>query len=74
MRNTKPKKTKSLVADKRLTDSIDDVLPNARTSSQQASLFVFEDNDAVIKMIIEGKKPIHETYLPDPPCKPGLLV
>ena len=45
MRNNKPKKTKSLMADKRVTDSIDfvppNVPPNAHLSSQRASVFVF---------------------------------
>ena len=33
------------------------ILPNAHISSQRASLFVFEDNDAVIKMTIKGRSP-----------------
>ena len=33
MRNTKPKKTKSLMADKRVTDSIDYVPPNTQPTS-----------------------------------------
>ena len=39
MRNTKPKKTKPLIADQRLTDSIDYVVPK-RTCLQPASVFV----------------------------------
>ena len=39
MRNTKPKKTKPLIADQRLTDSIDYVVPK-RTCFQPTSIFV----------------------------------
>ena len=55
MRNTKPKKTKPLIADQRFTDSIDYVVPK-RTCFQpkRASLLDFDDNDAVIK-IIKGR-------------------
>ena len=57
LHNTKPQKTKSLMADKRSTDSMDYVSPNWNSSSQRASLWVFEDNDAVIRMIIKGWSP-----------------
>ena len=53
MRN---KKTKSVLSDERLTDS-NNVPPNSHISSQRASLFVFEDNDAVIKLVIKGWSP-----------------
>ena len=56
LRNSKPKNVKSLMADKRLTDR-NCVHPNAHSSSQQASLFVVEDNGAVIKKIIKGRSP-----------------
>ena len=36
---------------------IDSVPSNVRSARQEALLYVFEDNEAVIKMIIEGKKP-----------------
>ena len=57
--HNKPKKTESLMAEKRMTDSIYFVSPNARISSQRASLFVSEDDDAVIKMITKkaGARP-----------------
>ena len=55
MLNTKPKKTKTLMAHKRLTHHIDSVLPYAHVFSQRASLFLSEDSDAVIKMIIKGQ-------------------
>ena len=41
MHNIKLQKAKSLVTDKRLTESIDYVLPNTHISSQRASLFCF---------------------------------
>ena len=57
MRNIKPKKTTTLMTDRRLTDSIDYVLPNTHISRHSASLSVFEDDDAVFKMIIKGQCP-----------------
>ena len=51
------KKMNSLVADKRTLDSMDFVPPNAHITSQQASLFVCEDNEAVIKMVIRSRSP-----------------
>ena len=62
MRHIIHQKTKSLMADKRLTNSIDDVPPNSHISSQRASLFVFGDNDDVIKMIIKGQSPSIRTH------------
>ena len=55
--NTKPKETKSRIAGKKLTDSMNYVHPNAHSSCQRASPFAFEDNDAVIKMMIKGRNP-----------------
>ena len=49
----KPHMSKSNIV-KPLIEGLDFVPPNARTSSQRASLFIFEDNDAVIKMTIKG--------------------
>ena len=57
LHNTQPKTTKSPMEDKRLPDSIDYVLPNAHSSSQRASLFVFEANGVVVKMIMKGRSP-----------------
>ena len=62
------------MVDKVLTDSVYYVPPNAHISSQRASFFVFEDNDAVIKMIIKRREPLHVEYLPNPSCEPGLVV
>ena len=36
---------------------IDSVLSNVQSARQEASLFVFEDNEAVIKMIMKGRRP-----------------
>ena len=38
-------------------NNIDCVQPNFQSSHQEALLYVFEDNEAVIKMIIEGRSP-----------------
>ena len=38
-------------------DNIDSVPSNVQSSRQEALLFVFEDNEAVIKMIIKGRSP-----------------
>ena len=37
--------------------NIDSVLSNVQSARQKALLYVFEDNEAVIKMIIKGKSP-----------------
>ena len=38
-------------------DNVDFVPSNFNSSHQEALLFVFEDNEAVIKMIIKGRSP-----------------
>ena len=38
-------------------DNIDCVPSNVQSSHQEALLYVFEDNEAVIKMIIKGRSP-----------------
>ena len=40
---------------------IDSVPSNVQSSRQEALLYVFEDNEAVIKMIIKGRSPYNET-------------
>ena len=40
---------------------IDSVPLNVQSARQEALLYVFEDNEAVIKMIIEGQKSYNET-------------
>ena len=37
--------------------NIDQVLSNAHLSGKESQLYIFEDNDAVIKMIIKGRSP-----------------
>ena len=38
-------------------EDIDSVLSNVQSARQEALLYVFEDNEAVIKMIIKGRRP-----------------
>ena len=38
-------------------ENIDSVPSNVQSSRQEALLYVFEDNEAVIKMIIKGRSP-----------------
>ena len=38
-------------------DKVDFVSPNVNSSRQEALLYVFEDNEEVIKMIIKGRSP-----------------
>ena len=38
-------------------DNVDFISSNAHSSSQEALLYVFEDNEAVIRMIIKGRSP-----------------
>ena len=45
---------------------IDCVPSNVQCSHQEAFLYVFEDNEAVIKMIIKGKKSHNVTCFQDP--------
>ena len=40
-----------------VTRDIDAVPSNVRSARQEALLYVFEDNEAVIKMIIKGRSP-----------------
>ena len=47
-------------------NNIDCVLPNVQSSHQEALLYVFEDNEAVIKMIIKRKESHNETCFQDP--------
>ena len=47
-------------------DDVDFIPSNVQSSHQEALLYVFEDNEAVIKMIIKGKKPDNETCFQNP--------
>ena len=73
LHNTKPKKTKSFMADKRLTYSRNYVPPHAHSSSPTGisfrcwQRFCDEDDN-------QRQKSDHETNLPNTPCKLGLVV
>ena len=45
---------------------IDLVPSNVQSENHEALLYVFEDNEAVIKMIIKGRSPTMKTCFPDP--------
>ena len=45
---------------------IDAVTSNVKSARQEALLYVFEDNEAVIKMIIKGRSPTNETRFQTP--------
>ena len=45
---------------------IDYVAPRAKLSHQNAPLYIFEDNEALMKMIIEKPEPHNETRVPNP--------
>ena len=50
-------------------DAIQDInaVPsNVQSARQEALLYVFEDNEAVIKMIMKGKMPYNETRIQNP--------
>ena len=50
----KRKKSHGMIDD---LDSVDFISSNVKSSRQEALLYVFEDNEAVIKMIIKGRSP-----------------
>ena len=50
----------------KVLNNIDCVPSNVQSSHQEALLYVFEDNEAVIKMIIKGRSPDNETCFQDP--------
>ena len=47
-------------------EDIDSVPSNVQSARQEALLYVFEDNEAVIKMIIKGRSPYNETCFQNP--------
>ena len=47
-------------------EDIDSVPSNVQSARQEALLYVFEDNEAVIKMIIKGEESYNETMFPEP--------
>ena len=48
------------------SDNVDFISSNASSFRQEALLYVFEDSQAVIKMIIKEKKPDNETCFQNP--------
>ena len=46
-------------------ENVDSVPSNVQSSRQEALLYVFEDNEAVINMIIEGRSPTMRTCFQD---------
>ena len=50
----KRKKSRGMIDD---LDNVDFIPSNVNSSHQETLLYVFEDNEAVIKMIIKGRSP-----------------
>ena len=55
-------------------DNVDFIPSNVQSSHQEALLYVFEDNEAVIKMIINGRSPTIETCFQNPQSCAWLVV
>ena len=56
LRNSNPKpKTRGNQDVDELSSSVDHVVGNASSSHYEAQLYIFEDNEVVIKMIIKGR-------------------
>ena len=53
--------------------NVDQVRSNARLSEKESQLYIFEGNEAVIKVIIKGNKPDDETCVPHPQSGSGLV-
>ena len=49
-------------------DNVDLVPSNVQFSHQEALLYVFEDNEAVIKMIIKGRSPTMRCFQDSQSC------
>ena len=47
-------------------NNVDFISSNVHSSRKEAVLYIYEDNEAVIKMIIKGKKPYNETCFQNP--------
>ena len=54
--------------------NIDQVISNAHLSEKESQLYIFEDNESVIKMIIKGRSPTMRHVSPHPPSCPGLVT
>ena len=61
--NHKRKQSRRVIND---FDNVDLFLSNVQSTHQEALLYVFEDNEAVIKMIIKGRSPDNETCFQNP--------
>ena len=53
--NGQMREKKSETSEEHIMEEIDSVPPNTEQSRHEALLYVFDQNDAVIKMIIEGR-------------------
>ena len=69
--NTQTTKTQTQRKDLELS-SVDHVSANVQSSRSHAMLYIFEDNEAVIKMIIKGRSPtmrhVSRTHRVAPSC------
>ena len=54
--------------------NVDQVPSSAHPSEKESQLCIFEDNEAVIKMIIQRQKPDDETRVPHPPNCARLVI
>ena len=54
--------------------NVDQVPSNGHLSMKESQLYIFEDNEAVIKMIIKGKKPYNETCFQNPQSCSELVI
>ena len=54
--------------------NVDQVPSNEHLSERESQLYIFEDKEAVIKMIIKGRSPTLRTRVPHPPSCSGLVV
>ena len=61
----KRKQSRSVIND---LDNVEFLSSNVNSSRQEALLYVFEDKEAVIKMIIKGRSPYIETCFQNPQC------
>ena len=61
-------KQKRLTSNEHTIEKIDIVPPNAKQSHHTALMFMFLDNDALIKMSIKGRSLDNETRFPHSQC------
>ena len=53
---------------------VDHVPTNTQSSQGEFQLYIFEDNEVVIKMIIKGRSPYNETSVENSQSRSGLVV